>query len=263
MSTQETGEASSDNGLVSLDQNHLTMEVDAQELLSALSALDRIVGECRLHFTDDAIRAHVVDPANVMIAEVAITDFYWKTDENPITVGVNTANLLKQAKSVHEEDTIQIRLDDGDDEMKLYSGVFMNYVELTDPAAMRKDAEPPEIDFDTNVEVEAMKFKGAVGAVSGASYGAVRLTADDGQLLVEGRDHGKDGYPHSWPIEADIDGGSPQVPFSDNYFQDITSSIRPEGSVQLEMKDEMPIRVNPEGCLEFLLAPKIVKESNQ
>lgn len=234
--------------------------IDAREFLDAIIALDAVVDKCRFHFAENALRARVVEPGKCLLVDVEVTEFHWKSGSGPITVGVDTGQLLEGVRSVHEEETIEVGFEDGENQFTVASGSFMNYVDCKDPESMRDEPKWPTHDLGTVVEMDAMKFKGAVGAVSGAAYRTVRFTTENESVLLEGKAREEDRYPHSWNVAADVDGNRAELTLSESYLQDVTAAIRPTGTVRLAVADDMPASITPDGPFRFILAPKVLSK---
>lgn len=236
------------------NQRSVKATAETNDLLRKLAALEAFVSEYRLHFGEDSLWAYAVDPANVCAVRVEIPVEY-KTDSQEFEVGVNAEEILSAADMLGDDEQTSIRVSRDDSEAKTLASHYMDYFDLIATDTIR---EEPDYDFEypKSAIVDAMKFKGAVGAVADASGSHVRLTtSEDGSMLIEGRKPGA-GFEYSWEIEAGVDGEVSKI-FSYGYLTDITNVIAPEGRIGLSWGDDVPLKINAGDGMEFVLAPSL------
>lgn len=257
--TQETDTKDDNTGpeAPDIDQKYMKAAVSADELLQALHALGNLAGEYKLHLEEDAIRSTVADPAQVAMVETEVNGVTWETDMTKCTIAVPAQEMTDAVGMGGSPPIVRLRLDDGEDELTVTSGSFMDEVLLIDPASVRDPPSLPDVEYTTELTVPAMKFKGAAGGVAGASSRDVRLTASDGELLAEGSEKHTDGYEYEWSIEAEVSGPEAQQVFSSGHLRDITDVIQPRGEVTVWLGDETPLRIVTANGLRFHCVPRI------
>jgi len=252
----------SETGRVSLDQQWMEVRVDAGELARVANAADAVVGQCRMHFEKDRLRLEATDRSAVTVVDAEITDIHWGTDMEPLTVGVNTDELVSGVTFFEQTGDIDIRIDDDSDQLKVTNDSYIDWVPLQSPTHIQDQPDTSEWEYSATVEVDAMKFKGAVGAVScAASYG-VRLASGHGSLKAESKDWRTGEYDHEWTIDAETSGEITSNLFAEGCLGNITDAIDPDGTVCVYLSDNYPLQVVSDN-VEFLLAPRIEADEEE
>lgn len=237
---------------------HLKFRTKGWELCRKLGAVHSAVDEYRLHFTEDGLRVSVIDLPKVFQVQLAIKGSYG-TDFTPVTVGIEAESLERALTPAEDAVEVTLSLTHGEDEITIVGRNTMDYAPLVDPGTLREDASQPDLDELQTIAVDGMKFKGAVGAVSSAVAGGVRLSAADGELVVEGPAKWREEMDqYQWAIDATTVGEAESV-YDQSRLQKIANAVDPNEEVKLMFADEYPLRVIQDG-IKFLLAPKLFRE---
>lgn len=245
-----------------IDRDRVQVTVDADELTRKIAALDQFVDELHLEFHEEYIETTVVDPANVLAANVTIAAEY-KTGFEPFSVAVLTSEFLDAVEFQGVRGPASLRVESESDEMTVFRENVADYVPLCSPDIVRDPGDPFDMDveFDTVAGVPALKFKGAVGAIAGAGRGPTNLHVRDGELVVETPEYDDpdDLTYYAWSIDAVVSGETTSTTYGASYLGYAANAVSPEGDVDLKFGDSAPLVVYGDGA-KFAVAPRKEQE---
>jgi len=245
------------DGKLHLGQHHLNADVPQASFIPALQAVGALVDTCTLRFEEDAIRTRAIAPSGV-----AMVDLEYTTHFTPVAADVELDALVKNSSfTMSDSETVQLGFGDGDEHMATSAGNRMTYTALAAPSGFPEDPGIAGLDYATTATVDAMAFKGAVGAVSGSSARGIQLTASDDGLHAAGGERTDDGFPYERPIDADVDGPAATSVYSDGFLTDIAASLRPTGEITLAFGDDWPLRIRTPDGVTITMAPKLGDET--
>lgn len=241
-------------------QYRLEATADTDRLSRATGALGQFVNAYELSFEADAIEAEIVDAANVLAGGVSIPVEY-ETDHEAVTIAVEHDDLDRGLITLDNPETQKLTLRDGEDELTVSAGNYMDTVSLADPHSLRDMDAPDRPDYQTTVTAPASRFKAAVGGVAGPSSQPVRLSTTDDCLDVATRVDG-DWYTFDLDGTATVDGPDVTAHYSSDYLTDIAAALSPRAEVTLRFGDDYPLRVETEH-MWFALAPNFLEADSQ
>ena len=235
-------------------QYRLEAEADTTKLKRATGALGQFVDAYELRFEADAIESQIVDAAHVLAGGVSIPVEY-QTDHEAVTIAVEHSAFNRGLIELDDPETQTLTLRDGEDELSVSAGSYMDYVPLADPHSLRDVEQPDEPEYPTTVTGPASRFKAAVGGVAGPSSQPVRLSTRDDWLNVATRVDG-DWYTLDLDGTATVDGPDVTAYYSSDYLTDIAAALSPRAEVTLRFGDDLPLRVETEH-MWFVLASRL------
>jgi hypothetical protein len=251
------------NGELHLGQHHLHADVPQASFIPALQGVAALVDTCMLLFEEDAIRTRAIAPSRVAMVDLEYTDVEYTTHFTPVAADVELDNLVKNASfTTTNTETVQLAFGNGDEHLRTSAGNRMTYTALSEPSGFPQDPGIAGLDYATIVTVDAMAFKGAVGAVSGASSRGIQLTASEDGLRAAGGERTGDGFPYERSIDADVDGPAATSVYSDGFLTDIAATIRPTGEITMAFGDDWPLQVRTPVGVTVTLAPQLNGEED-
>lgn len=261
MSDADTSAETTDHGVrPDLSQHHVKVTVDPEEITRIIGAFNEFVPEIRLDFRAGYIEILAVDNANVIAGHAKI-DVEYETDFDSFTIGVATSELLDGVEFTDAFGEVTLRVEEDSDEVTITRDTFMDSVKLLPLVTVREPDDPFGFDTELTVgaTVPALKFKGAVGAIAGNS-GTTNLYAEDEQLVVENADYTGDRGDeyYTWRIDASVVGEAATT-YTSRYLRHVTNALSPEGDVELEFGDCVPLLVRG-SSMKLVVAPRIEQE---
>jgi hypothetical protein len=239
-----------------LDQHHMDAEIPKADLFRILRAFDAITDKVALQFKEDGLYAYELSNDRVATVRAAYTDVEYTTDHEAVSVGIELDPALSHVTFTSEDPTLSIRFTDGETDLTVTNGNYIDYVGLIDPANTGEREELSDLmEFDAEATVDATALKGAVGAVSAGSRKGVLLATEGDELVVAGSETKGDDYPFERRIDADTNGVDVTAAFSESLLGEFLRTIKPEGEVELAFNEGHPITLSTEAGVEYLLCP--------
>jgi len=219
-------------------------------MTDAISALRTVVGEAKLRFSETGLQSRGVDPANVAMVDVDVSDAAFKRlnvgDETTLGVDLWTfADVLGMAES---DDDLIARLNAGTRKLELsFPGTGLEYTyTLIDPDAIRQEPDIPDLDLGGEFIVPGRAIDRGLSAADLVSD-HIRLTgvsADRLRLSADGDTDSVDLEIDDALIDGELTGGEQDSLFSLDYLSDITRPIGSDVPVTVDLGSEMPVKMH-------------------
>jgi len=221
-------------------------------LSDAIAALRTIVDEAKLRFDDDGFQSRAVDPANVAMVDVGISDAAFKRlnvgDET--TLGINLETLADVLGMAESDDDLIARLNAETRKLELsFPNTGLEYTcALIDPDAIRQEPDIPDLDLGGEFVVPGRAIDRGLSAadlvsdhirLTGVADDTVRLSADGDTDSVDLEISSDDDL-----IDGALDGDKEESLFSLDYLTDITRPIGSDSAVTVDLGSEMPVKMH-------------------
>lgn len=252
---------------------NITIEPDT--FSSALKAAEKIVDECKLHFTDDGIRITAVDPANVAMVDMSLSESAFETyDVEPATLGINMDRILTLTDRIANQPT----LDDDDEDIMLMIGFNSDTRKITlsggihdfdmaliDPDSIRDEPDIPELNMGAHAHLQKEWLSDGIGAANTLTD-RITLGVDENEHVLYMEAHGD---TDNWRMEMDeknglikLDAAPANALFSLDYLKSIKGAIPSGNIVELELDKEYPMKLHSnlaggEGEVTYNIAPRV------
>ena len=167
----------------------LTTAIEAGTLQQTVDILLSVADECIFNLGRDGLTVRLVDPANVYIADVTLSDdAFERVGEGQFAIGVNLDRLDDILGKADGDDVVELVLDLETRKLHLeFSNVEMDFAGI-DPDSVRAEPDLPDLDLPNEFESQAKHLQRAVDICSMVSDHAsvhgdlqdecIRLTAE-------------------------------------------------------------------------------------
>lgn len=245
--------------------NAIATKDTLESLIEPVSAL---VNEMRIHLNEDGLRVLAVDPANVGMVDVQLSESAFESySAGGGLIGVNVDKLADIVSMANAGDLVHFELNEETRKMDIAIGGLSYTMALIDPDAMREDPDIPDLELPADVTLEQSDLKRGIKAVDMVTdHVKLRADTDEQSLFIEGEGDTDDTVlelDNEDLIAADV-GESVESLFSLDYLKDMTGAM-PNVEVGIRMGSEFPIKMDyevakGEGSVEYLLAPRITSD---
>lgn len=235
--------------------------VDGEEFEQFLSTVDAIVDEAKFVFSREGIETSAVDPANVSLVETRVSADGF---DRQAAVGVNVKQLRKKVEDLDPVQRYDIEVDSRAGLLKVSDPHHTDReIELIEPGFIRDEPTYPDLDFENQFTTESYRLKGKIGAIaeeaeSVESWGRVKLTPMNGEILVEGRANTSDDWEYRWPMEADVEAGESNT-WSGSFLGDVIKGLPNGVDVDVRFGPDVPMELEVGDSLMFAIAPTITR----
>ena len=253
------------------------IETNGSTLKPFLNAVRQVVGECRIHFTEDGLRVSAVDPANVFMirAELpasAFDTYNLPNDEGEIGVDVASFRYAIRRARMNSDDTLELQIND----RRLYASIGReyddgtqvtteDYVDLIDPDSVRMEPDIPDLDL-TPLDVSQEAFVETTEYADASFTDYLKYEVADGDLLVAAKGDAASSKARIKDV-TDPDASLGAL-YSTDYLSDALAAVRKAkaDSLTVELGDEFPITLGFERTNDdddvilsgaLLLAPRV------
>ncbi|QIO25484.1 hypothetical protein [Haloarcula sp. JP-L23] len=243
------------------DNRAWTAEADLRPdgFWKVINPVSALVDECQMDIRENAVHVRAVDPAQVAVVDVE-RQCVRQTDAT-LSAGVLVNGLGEDLPGYFDTDTYTLTVShgSGDDTATVASPHGRAETAAYDPETVRDapDWPTPDDGWDRSVTLPAPKARGVLGGIADAAESGVRVSAEDGELLVEAVDrHGTVDY--SWPVAADVEAG-PYAFYSADYLSDMVGAFWPDGEITIRFGHEQPLELQ-NGTLRYTQAQRMYSE---
>lgn len=247
------------SGMVSFDVSQPTLN-------QMINSLDVLLDEVTVAFGEDALHANGVDPADVAMINLTLTeDAFESYDGDETGRGVDLERLgdivgmadSSDVLSFEEEDTGRFEIE--------FSGLSYTMA-MIDPGSIRDGQEVPSLDWDSEFTVTSDLFKRGCTAADMVSD-HIELSVEDETAVVAAEgdtDEVTLDASQEENIEVDFSTGPEgcDAIFSLDYLSDIVRALPSGEPVRVSMGDDLPVVITAdladgEGEVTYVLAPRI------
>lgn len=239
-----------------------------------VDAIARVDDEAKLRITDDGLAVTIVDPANVLLADVQLDaealDSYSIKSGSVVGVYVDELkSLIRRArKGKSDELTLSIQ------EHNLSATVSRGYnnhdvvsqgsMQLIDPDSIRQEPEIPALDYSVSTTIDSAPFKDALSYAMGVSdhveLSVKGVNQHANALYMRGETDSRNEAVAIDNIDCDE---SATAIYSGDYMNSILSGIAAvdSGSVTVKFDDEFPVVVETADDspldVTYMLSPRV------
>lgn len=229
----------------------------------SVEAVSSFISEGNFRFSEKGIHFRAIDPSQIVLVNYEMSkNVFDKYEIEPTFVGLDLGELSKIMSRVLPNDKMIMNLSDSELLIRLEGDLSRSFrLPLIDVA--EGEITVPSHKYDAKVEINSRILKEALKDASlfGSS---VILRIKDGQFLIEAR--GSAGSLNISSKESKgvaVSGNNKEVisKYSLNYLINIVKESDSEKTVSLEMKTDMPIKVNykiGDSDIQFYLAHMIL-----
>lgn len=241
----------------------VTASIDYDQLMEFITAIDGVVDECVLEFTDEGISTRAIDYAHVAVIEAELLaeqcDEY--SGVNEWQFGLDVSGLRAVLDAWKTQDSVTIKLNPFENVLTFRSDPHYYHHEETD---VSDDREPDDFGFEwkTSVSMQSDAFKSSVEFLNEIAN-KVKLGYDTASDVF---------YTEAYDLEepsgmsipqdelADVDAEDAQCEMSLDYLSLFAEAI-PDGRViTIDMKTEWPMRISYDigaGGVTYMQAPRL------
>ena len=271
-----------------MTQDTVTFTVGGAAAIPYRAALGQVADEYKIRFEQDGLRARVLDPANVLMAQgrldPGITGTYVDDPDSVAAMGMADKQFKKPLRAANkgrggdDGSALTVAFDHGKRRVnvgfqKAVDGVTINHSyewSALDPDFIRADAELPELDLPGDAEVPRKAFVEALKQFSNAKdTERVVFEIDDTTLLMRCE---SDDTDTNLSIDgvAHVDPGADK-PVSSMFSTDFLTQMRKgveavkPDNVRLELGRDFPMKWHfsrPDVGIEltYMLAPRVEQD---
>lgn len=249
-----------------VSQPHLAGDVD--ELQAFTDQINSVVDESKVRFEDERLRTRAVDPANVAMIDVKLSEDGFEAWEGEGVIGLNIRQMMDVLDASKAG---QFEIDADTDARKLHVQLGEAKFQLAtiDPEALREEPDLPDLDLNAEVMLQASRFKRIV-AQADTLTDRVRLGWDDREYeffaSAEGSTDTFDLRVHSTSlVDVKSDGPADSL-FSLDYLKNAAEVVPEDAIVTLRIGEEFPMKLtysfgpSQNGSVEYMQAPRILSD---
>lgn len=246
------------------EAGRLGLRADTDMLGVALDAIEAVADEAVAEFGPEGARVHVVDPANVLMADVSVpADAFESYAGRDLKLGLRVPRLMGVLK--HADAEANIEWDREDYRLRVKAGSLDARLSTLDPTTVRTQELGEDLYKQTTVTftIDGDDLTRAIRAVDVMGVDVVRLLADeDGFTGVKVR-----GDTDSVEVEFDAEFSAATEPvesmLSLDYLKEVRKALPKDVELTVHGRTEFPaiIEFDHEGVeVAFLLAPRVESE---
>jgi proliferating cell nuclear antigen len=246
----------------------LEVILPVQTLTQYLTIQATAADECVLEFGRDGLASRMVDPANVMLADVSLdAGAFESVGEGKMRAGVDIDRLLDHLGFGESGDLARLTFDTETGKIDLtVGGHYSASVAMIDPDSIRNKPDIPDLEdgqLPNEITLPGRSFSTGVDAADLVSdHAAIEGDEESGVAMTADGDIEENRYAF------DGDGVEAHVPseertlLSTEYLQDITAELPGDADVTIRFGTEFPVFIewdfaDGEGEVFQMIAPRI------
>lgn len=240
--------------------------IEAGSFQNAMTSVNAIVDECRIHLCDDGLVIRAVDPANVAMIDETITDDAFKSYSTDCgEIGIYLDRMMDVVSIADDSETlVQLTLNPEIRKLEMQVGSVEYTLALIDPDSIRMEPDIPDLDWPAEVSIDSAEFERGIRAGDMVADHLEYIVDPDAQQFITTADGDTDDV-HLELGEDDVKNASWGVAdslFSLDYLKDIRKPIPSGTTLRLEMGEEFPLMLSftmADETVEvtYMLAPRI------
>lgn len=242
--------------------------VDAQILQETLDSVGVLVDECKIHLEPDGLAIRAVDPANVGMVDLELSEEAFESYEaDGGLIGVNLGRLEDIAKMADSGQLVELELDEETGKLHISTDGLEYTLALIDPESIRQEPDLPDLDLPAQIVLEGRDIDRAVRAADMVSDHIALGVDDEAELFYVDAEGDTDDVHFELDRDALIDlvAGPARSLFSLDYLKDMNRALPNDGEVTMELGEEFPVKLHfqvaeGQGNVTYLLAPRIQSE---
>lgn len=221
--------------------------VKADRLQQFIDQLAALVGEAKIHFSDDGLFASAVDPANVaMFNDVKLGPDALESLDAPgaVTLGVDLQRVDDCLASASGDDLVHFETDMETRHLSLEYRGISHSIALIDPDAIRQEPDDPDFVLPNHATMSAGLFTEALENCEITADHCHLAAGDDGdQLRIYSRGDTDETEitvgPEQTASQTITEAGIESL-FSLDYLSDIMGPVPDDAALELRWGDEYP-----------------------
>jgi proliferating cell nuclear antigen len=223
----------------------------AKRLFKAMNVL---VDEIRLDFSEKGLTAKAVDAANVAMVVMETDDV--KTDL-PFSIGADLYRIVNFLKSVPDGEEVVMTF--SPETIKVKAGRAIYNVMAINPDAIRRPPKIPDLDLPAKLAVSAQELKKGISTVSKVAD-TIKMEATADSLVLRGK-----GDVEKIKVELetiDHNGREATALFAKDYLGEFAKVLNDE-TVTIRLGTNFPLWIEiptEGGKVTYILAPRIEEE---
>ena len=239
--------------------------MSAGTLGTALDSVSVLVEECKIHLNDDGIAIRAVDPANVGMVDLTLSEAAFESYEaDGGVIGMDLSRLQDIAGMAGAEDLVHLELDEETRKLHISIDGLEYTLALIDPDSIRQEPDIPDLDLPATIVLEGRDVNRAVTAADMVSdHIALGVSEEAEQFYVDAEGDTDDvHFELDREDLIDLTVGPAHSLYSLDYLKDMDKAIPSDAEVTLDLGEEFPVKFHfavaeAEGSVTFMLAPRI------
>lgn len=239
--------------------------IDPKTLDRAIRSVTALVDEAKIVLAEGGLRINTVDPAKVGAVSLDLLAEAFQSYESD---GIEIYHDLKRTQNILSETgyqaPVEIDLKNNQRELHFKTDGYDFEFSLLSQDSARGGLDPHELDFPAKISIEGQKLTRAISLGSMFSD-QIRMGIDRKRSCFYMVAKGDNDGMHMTLDESELLGFQPSKAYglySLDYLQEIAHAIPNDADVQLELGEEMPLKLQYEiagedGRVTFGLAPRI------
>lgn len=237
----------------------MIVQIDSPKVLSdAIAIMSELVTEVRIKLTEEGMSIVAVDPANVALVVFKIPkESFSKYEAGNEVWGINLDDFKRILKRAASAGSMTFEQDENQLKISVFDKAKRNFVlSLIDVES--EDKKEPNLEFSTEVEMEASEFAQSVEDCSVVADSCSLETKDDA-FFIEAK-----GSLNSAQAEFSSDhvqiSGKSKSRYSLEYLMKFSKAKSIAKKVKLHFSENHPLKINFAGermGMAFILAPRV------
>lgn len=242
--------------------------IESSYLKDALDSISVLVDECKINLNEDGFNIRAVDPANVGMVDMSLTDQAFASYEaDSEVIGLKLDKLEDVVGMANSGDLIQLELNEKTRKMEIHIDGLSYTLALIDPDSIRQEPDIPDLDLAATIVLEGGQLdRGLTASDMVSDHINLRVNTDEKAFFIEATGDTDD---VDFKIKQDdlisLDANKADSLFSLNYLKDMNKAIPSASEVTMELGEEFPVKLHyqlAEGHCNVtnMLAPRIQSE---
>jgi proliferating cell nuclear antigen len=241
--------------------------IEGSTIANALDSVSVLVDECKIRFKPDEMTIRAVDPANVGMVGLRLSDESFESykgggEEN--VIGINLGRFEDIIGMANSGDLVQMELNERTRKLEIHIDGLSYTLALIDPDSIRQEPDIPNLDLPAEVVAEGRQInRGITAADMVSDHITLRVDEQDEAFFIEAEGDTDDvDLRLSSDDLVDINAGPANSLFSLDYLKDMNKAIPKTAEVTMEVGEEFPVKLHytlDDGrtAVTYMLAPRI------
>ncbi len=230
---------------------------------TCFEAINAIVEEVKIEVDTEGLRLNAMDRSHITFVHLDLKESLFDIYEcdQPLVLNLDTEALMKVLKRSKSDDVMELTTEDGQLVITFEGRVKKIFkVKLIDSEYDARS--PPDIEYPVSIGVPIDVLKETIQDIEIVAE-RIKIGVDEDNLVLEADGDFSDArveYLHGEKVDQDV-----QSTYSIDGIKKMLKADKFADNTSLEIGTDMPLTLklellNEEGCLSFLLAPRIEDE---
>lgn len=233
-----------------------------QEFLNPISVL---VDECKIEVSEDGLQIRAVDPANVCMVDVTLSEDGFDSFEGQRSIiGVDLERLQSIISMGSSGSDVTLRADTSTQMLNVDVETVDYNLSLIDPDSIRDGPDIPDIKLPASTKIDGGKISQGIKAAGMVSDQLTLGFDDDKDTFKIGAEGDTDDVKvehHKSNVES-MSASNSETVYSLEYLKKISKAVGSGREVNLKLDDEKPVKITydiseGDGRVIYMLAPRI------